>query len=344
MSFSSWPVKFGNDLAESTRSIRLRLLGKSLPPVLYHYTGFKGVLGIGDSCVLHAISTEDSKDQTEIQHGIEIVREEIQRKEESEIDRFAQMLLSSLPEALSSRKRWTFAACFCPELGSSHHRTVYGEYCLRFDTCSSLDPQLRPRGLHADVQYQHVIYAPSEKQAAIRQAINSIADAAVRNSSGTDPQGPWAQSVVKLHARVAAQGVMGIMASLKSPTFCKDNEWRIVCCPRSSIASSAPDLDDNGFSPLIDTRQDNKKCVELSVREQGETFVSFPKSVIPFSAIYVPDDFQRRDSERLAIVQMLEANGRSDIPLLKFPRTTETEANGRSGDTTRKSRSHQETR
>ena len=319
MAFSSWPVAFGYDLAEAVQSIRLSLFGKGLPPVLYHYTGFRGVLGIGDSCALHAISTEDSKDQTEIQHGIEIVREEIQRKEESETNSFARTLLRSLPEALSSRKRWTLVACFCPDLGSTFHRSEYGDYCLRFDTLSSLDPQLRPRGLHADVRYQHVIYEPSEKHEAIRQAVNSIADATVRSSIGNNPQGPWVQSVVKLHARIAAQCLMDIIASLKSPTFCKDNEWRIVCCPRSSMASSAPDLDDHGFSPLINTRQDKKKYVELAVREQGETLVPFPRSAIPFRAIYVPDDFQRRENERLAILQMLGANGRSDIPLLKFP-------------------------
>ena len=84
------------------------------------------------------------------------------------------------------------------------------------------------------------------------------------------------------------------------------------------MASSAPGVDDNDFSLLINTRQDNKKCVELSVQEQGETLVPFPRSAIPFSAIYVPDDFQRRDNERLAILQMLGAKGRSDIPLLQF--------------------------
>ena len=141
MSFSLRPVQFGNDLAETVHSIRLSLFGKGLPPVLYHYTGFKGVLGIGDSCALHAISTEDLEDQTEIQHGIEIVREEIQRKEGSNIDWFTRMLLRSLPETLSSRKPWTFVACFCPELGSAYLRPLR-EYCLRFDTLSSPDPQL----------------------------------------------------------------------------------------------------------------------------------------------------------------------------------------------------------
>jgi len=66
MSFTSLPLQFGLNLAETVRTTRQDLLGEGVPPVLYHYTNLGGILGIGNSCALHAISTEDSKDQTEI--------------------------------------------------------------------------------------------------------------------------------------------------------------------------------------------------------------------------------------------------------------------------------------
>lgn len=316
MSFTSRPSRFGMDLAEAVLLIRQDLLGE-VPPVLYHYTGLNGVLGIIKSRAVHAISTDDSKDQTEIAHGIAIVQEAITQTLASGVTGFARMLLESLPDVLTARKRWTFVACFCPDLGSSFHCTEYGGYCLRFDNLLDSDSQLRPQGLCASVQHQHVIYGPSEQYEAIRRAVASITASAMRNSDG-EPQGPWAKSLVKSHARIVAQCLMDMIASLKSCKFAKDREWRIVCCPKSSLASAAPDLDDVAFASLIKIRDDSKKYVDLSVQAQGEIIVPFPKSVVPFSAIYVPDDFHRREQERAAILQMLEANGRSDIPLVPF--------------------------
>jgi hypothetical protein len=318
MPFTSWPLQFGFDLARTVLSITLDLRGKCIPSTLYHYTGLNGVLGIGNSCAIHATSVEDSKDQTEIEHGIDIIREEIQRKlRESGLTSFTRMLLESLPDALSARKHWTFVACFCPKRGSAFHCAEYGGYCLQFDTLSSSEPQLRAQGLYADVQYQHVVYKPSDQHKAIRRAVASITASAARNSSG-ERQGPWAESLVKSHARIVAQCLMDIIASLKSCKFAKDREWRIVCRPKSSLASSEPDLDDAAFNSRIEIRDDSKRRVELSVREQGEIIVPFPKRVVPFSAIYVTEDSHRRDEERSAILHMLEANGRSDIPLVPF--------------------------
>ena len=204
---------------------------------------------------------------------------------------------------------------FCSEPGSSFHCGEYGEYCLEFETGSSPDPQLRPLASYADVQYQHVIYDRSEQNETVRQAIDSICDCVARNTRG-EPQGPWAESAVAMHARTAAQCLMDIVASFKASNFSNDREWRIVCHPKSSLASTAPDLDDANFNSQIKTHSDGKRYIELSVRPQGRIFSAFPRAVVPFSKIYVPQDVYSRDDERLAIMQMLEANGRSDIPVI----------------------------
>ena len=318
MPFTSWPLQFGLDLARGVREIRLNLLGKCIPPTLYHYTDLQGVLGIGNSCAIHATSVEDSKDQTEIAYGIGMTHEEIQRRvKESSLTRFARMLLESLPDALTARRPWTFVACFCPRRGSAFHCIEYGGYCLQFDTLSSPEPQLRAQGLYADVQYQHVIYASSDQHRAIRQAIASIVAAAVKNSHG-DLKDPWMESITNAHARTAAQCLMDIIVSLKSIAFADDEEWRILCHPQSSLASSAPDLDDARFNSLIKARDDKKRYVALSACPQRKIITAFPKAIIPFSKIHVAQGLHRRDEERLAIMQMLEANGRGDIPVIPF--------------------------
>src|SRR5579871_199617 len=318
MPFTSMPLNFGLDFTETIRSIKREIFGESIPPIFYHYTGLKGVLGIGGSCSFHAISTEDLADKTEIQHGVAIVQEEIQHALNRPGSRFAQWLLESLPDSLSARKAWTFTTCFCLELGSAFHCFKYGGYCLQVDTLSAPDPRLRPQGLLADVQYQRVLYVESEKRAAVRHAVDAII-ACAGKSSRVNLQGPWAESIGRSHSRIAAQCLMDIVASLKSPEYAKDREWRIVCHPRFSIAASAPDLDDDAFRCLIKTRDDKKRYVELSILEQGQTFGSFPETVLPFSAIYVANDFREGSQEHSAILKMLERSGRPDIPLVPFP-------------------------
>ena len=312
MSFTSWPLDFAREVAEAVHSIRRDLFGQYLPPALYHYTSLEGVLGIGNSRILRATCVEDLGDQAEIRHGMEMVLAEIQQKEDSGIACFPKMVFTFLPETLAARKPWTFVACFCAKRASSFHQERYGPYCLRFDTLSSWDPRLRPLGLQADVQYHRVIYEPLQKRDAIRRALRSVVASAVSHSRGA-PVGPWAASVARIHARMASQSLMDIISCFKGSDFRQDAEWRIVCRPRFSAAGSAPDLDDEGFRPLI--KSGDKRHVELRVQEQGEILVAFPRSVIPFSLIDGPDDSRRRDSDQQRIRQMLQENGRSDIEL-----------------------------
>jgi hypothetical protein len=309
MPFSSWPLAFHQNLAETIGRIRRHLAPRHLPQALYHYTSFNGALGIIDSRALWATSVEDLEDQSEIHHGIEIVQAEVQRRQELCLAGFPQQLLRSLPEALSAA--WTFVACFRPQ----RVRQERGPYCLQFDTFSNWEPRLRLSGLHADVQYHRVIYQPRKKRKAIHHAIDSIAKSAVRNSRG-NLQGPWTESIVRTHARIASQSLMNIIASFKCCTFEWEDEWRVVCGPKYSAAASAPDRDDDGFKPLIKGGADGaKRHVELRIPEQQCTIDAFPRSEIPFSRIDIRDDCAGRDAERQRIHEALRDSGRSDIEL-----------------------------
>src|SRR5258707_15061571 len=112
MPFSSWPLTFGRDLAKTVGRIRSHLYPRHLPQALYHYTSFNGVLGITDSRTLWATCVEDLEDHTEIRHGIEMVQEEVSRRHALGVAGFPQRVLRFLSEALSTRRAWTFVACF----------------------------------------------------------------------------------------------------------------------------------------------------------------------------------------------------------------------------------------
>jgi hypothetical protein len=311
MPFSSWPLTFGRNLAETVGRIRRRLYPRRLPSALYHYTSTDGVLGIIDSRTLWATCVEDLDDQGEVRHGIEMVQAEVRRLHDLGVARFPRQVLGFLSEALSTRRAWTFVACFRAK-GVGQER---GPYCLQFDTFSNWEPRLHLPGLHADVQYHRVIYKPSQKRKAIRRAINSIVILAARNRRG-DLQGAWEESIARIHARIASQSLMNIISSFKCCTFEWEDEWRIVCRPRCSTAGSAPDMDDDAFKPLIkkDEKRD-KRYVELRVPQQDQMLLAFPRNTIPFSAIYVCDDSAGRDAERERIRAMLQDGGQSDIEL-----------------------------
>lgn len=312
MPFSSWPLTFHRDLEEAVGRIRRHLYPRQLPQALYHYTSFDGALGVIGSQTLWATCVEDLEDQAEIRHGIEMVQAEVQRRQDLHPASFPQRVLRSLSEALSTRRAWTFVACF----RAKRVRQERGPYCLQFDTLSNWEPRLCLPGMSADVQYHRVIYKPRQKCAAIRHAIDSIARSTVTNSLG-DPQGPWAESSVRFHARIAAQSLMNIISSFKGREFEWEDEWRIVCRPRSSAAASAPEMNDDGFRPLIkkDAKRD-KRYVELRLFQQQQgLIVAFPRSEIPFSGIYVCDDSARRGAELQRIRKALQDCGRSDIEL-----------------------------
>jgi hypothetical protein len=314
MSFLLKPSEFTSDVAQAVNSIRLRLLGGSLPPALYHYTCFDAVIKIGDSRGLWATSAADLEDAKEIEYGAELVRQEVRRKVKSGLAEFPQMVLELLPAGLIDSKPWTFVVCFCAMQGSGFHRKDYGEYCLEFDTRSSWDPQLRPRSSDADIRYYRAIYWRCVQRGAIRRAIGAIIDSAAKNTSGV-AQGPWMESIAKFCARNASQLLMDLVASFKASRFRREKEWRIVCRPNLSLNTSAPGLERDNFKHLV--KGDRKHYVELQTPapDRGRIIGGPRIAPVPFCSIRRPDGFRSDDDELRRIRQMLEENDCRDIKL-----------------------------
>jgi len=239
-----------------------------------------------------------------------MVQAEVLRRQELSLPRFAEQVLGFLSEVLIARRAWTFVACFRPKLAKKER----GAYCLEFETLSDWAPRLRSSELHADVQYHRVIYQPSEKRKAIHRAISSIVITAGRYSQG-DLQGPWAESIARIHARIASQSLMNLIASFKCGIYEWEDEWRIVCGPRYS-QNLAPDMDDDGFRPLIKGgNKESKRHVELTLpHHQRGVIVALANSEIPFNRIYY-----RSDAEHQRIRDALRDSGRPDIEIQEHP-------------------------
>ena len=132
MSFPTGPIQFTRDVATAVNSIRRSVLGQSLPrrctitPALTKYSRLASQAPLG--YVRRRLSRQ------EIDHGVEIVEEEVRRKVKSGIAEVSRKVLELLPGALLDCKSWTFVSCFCAKRDSVFHRRKYGDYCLEFDT------------------------------------------------------------------------------------------------------------------------------------------------------------------------------------------------------------------
>jgi hypothetical protein len=312
--FSSWPPKIAAEIAESIDTIKLRLSGGFPPHKLQHYTDFDGVVGIGTSRALRATCVADlgNRDQAEISYGAQLVSDEVKRRLERHLGFLSQAVLERLATTLVSRRAWTFVACFCPIIGSPDHQG-YGRYSLEFDTSGNWKPNLRPRHPSADVQYLRVTYGLPDQRLAVKQSISSIVTAIEKNSQGR-LRGGGADSIVKSCALDASQLLMDIVASFKQDDFRKEQEWRIVCRPGLSLASSDRVRADEDFRALICGGR-GKRHVELRAGSSGSGLGTPTVPQIPFRVIRRADRFQTEDDEKLRIVEMLESNDRLDIEL-----------------------------
>jgi hypothetical protein len=325
MPFNSFPLAFALDITNNVNAILQGLQPSQCPLVLYHSTSFPGITGIIDARALWGTCIDDLEDKTEIQHGVEMIEEEIRQRR---FDRksVAGRILRLVPEFLSERRRWTFVACFRETLGRQDADPAaaancvkwerYRPYCAEFETLSAWEPRLRS-GMHADRQYHRVIYDKALQRAAVARIITATIDCTAKNCIGS-PEGPWGESLAKIHARIVAQSFIDMISGFKSPAYAWEDEWRIVCRPRFTHAGSAPNLEDENFRPYV--KSGSLRYVELAAHEQGPIFSAFPARALAFRAIHVSDPGNRLASERQRIRSMLDKSGRSDISLRSYAR------------------------
>jgi len=306
-------ISFTNSVVRAIASIREPISGE-LPPALYHYTRFNVVLEIIDSRALWATCAADLKDQKEIQHGIELLKEQVLIKIRSGIPDFPKRLLHLVPGFLSDAKSQTFIACFCAKQNSHSHQRRYGDYSLGFNTHRDWYPTLRQTGLSAHVQYHRVIYEHSRQSSALRDTIDSIVEATSQNSLDIIG-GPWKESIAKLYARTVAQLLMELIVSFKNRSYSQENEWRIVCRPNLELNSPAHDSAWDNFKHLVNSTPSPNKYVKLRISEpsQGSIIEAFPRHTIPFDSVHRSKTARNDDEARRKLLKLFEEDRRLDI-------------------------------
>lgn len=322
MPFTSWPLAFAVEISNSVTAIWESLQPSACPPVLHHNTTYAGITGIIETRAVWATCIEDLEDKAEIQHGVEIVEAEIRQIHFSEDNSIPEQILRFVPDLLKDRKSWTFVACFRGNLerpaitdATAAKRCAEWEighpYGLEFDTLSDPQPRLRS-GMFADVHYHRVIYDPALQRAAVARLITAVIASTQNNCAGT-LEGPWAESLAKIQARIVSQCLIDMISAFKSPAYAWEDEWRVVCRPRITPAGSAPDLDDDNFRTNI--KAGSSRYVELRTHEQGPVFNAFPPCVVPFRAVRISDPSNNLTTEHRRIRQVLEENGQQAIPV-----------------------------
>jgi hypothetical protein len=315
MEFSTSPVGFANEVLAAINSIRLRLLGGSPPAALFHYTSLAGVIGITESRSLRAFCVANQKDISEIRYGAEIVDAEIKEMLRKGVGATTQMILEGLTRQAVSRMDRTFVACFCSSGISPFHWRRYGEYCLRFDTNESREPLLRPASMVAEAGYHRVIYGRIRQKSAIQLALRGIARAVSNNTHGT-PSGPWVESIVKILTRDAAELILDLLIAFKKVKYWPEREWRLTVRPKSSLASSAPEMADHNFDLAV--HRGERNYVDLQLPGATQFFEPIVRPGVPFSAV-LHNPFLPNAKERALIQDTLEQNGRGNIPVKRLP-------------------------
>jgi hypothetical protein len=306
--------------------IRRSLQPSVCPPVLYHSTSFCGIREIISTRRLWRTCVNDLEDETEIEHGVEMIEADIRQRRFGARESVPRRVLHLVPEFLRDRRSWTFVVCFRGAFERPTHADSAAAarcaewdrdrpYCAEFETLSDWEPRLR-LGINADHQYHRVLYDTDIQRAAIARVIGAVIDSTMKNCTGT-LEGPWAESLAKDHARIVAQCLIDMISGFKSPNYRWEDEWRIVCRPSVRLAGSAPGLEDNNFRPHI--KSGRTRYVELAAHEQGQIFSASPQRVLPFRAIHVSDSLNSFVRERQSIRSMLDRSGRSDICIRVYP-------------------------
>ena len=290
--------------------LRIRLLGRKLPPVLYHYTPeMSTVLNIGNSRILRATCALDLDDTSEIRYGVQIIRDEVSRTIRTNISPFSKLVLGFIAEHVEGRASFTFMACFCAEEDSSYHWKNYGAYRLGFSTNGSWNPMLVLAGTDSYTQYFRVIYRSCVQTQIIRKAISEIVGVIDIHTRG-EPSGPCIPWLAKSMARDLSQLLFDLVISFKNKKFQSEREWRIVCRPKLALTSTAPSMADENFVHRI--RPGTKKFIELTTPSKSDWPSIVLRPIVPFFSV-MQGNSVKNGQALIEITKMLIENGRPDI-------------------------------
>lgn len=208
-----------------------RLFSDEPQETLYHYTTFKGLLGIVDSGVLWASDLRYMNDSAELLHASDLMREEVRHQIAEGHDH--PSLLNQLLEWMEYRVsdgHMVFAASFRSNGNLLSQWRGYSS--VGKGVSLGFDPQYvtqcaRQQGF----QVGRCIYDPEQQRDIIRSILDGVVQLAIDNPEVS------ANDYQQLFERVESD-LLRIASILKHPSFREEEEWRIVSPAITDYTSS----------------------------------------------------------------------------------------------------------
>ena len=296
-------------VANAVRDVGKELFSGPAPHNLHHYTSATTVESIIQSRAFWATCIADQVDETEVTHAAGMVNREAEHLAGGKVPPFAVDVLRRLPFYMEERKQWVYIACFCDDQDSALHWKEYGDYCLTFPAPWTGTPGLKLLDTQADCWYQRVIYDEDVQQRATKRVLEAVVEA-IRQHTGGQNVGPWAEAMVNNCAMNTAQLLLGIALGFKRKQFEQEKEWRIVCAPRLGSNSSAPTSIDDSFR--VNVNHVPRRHVALQIQREQQWFQPLLIPPVPFLQ-YKPNPNRNDAGEIERINTLLRSHHRTDL-------------------------------
>ena len=232
------------------KNITQKLYSDIPKETLYHYTSFKGLLGIVDSGVLWASDVRYMNDSAEMKHTADLIRADITRRMTG--GHKNPKLLNHFLDWVSYRMangHMLFGASFrsngnllsqwrsYSSLGKGVSLGINPDYILQCAKSQSF-------------QVGKCIYEPTDQLNLIKQVVDAVEVLAEEYGENTDQlKRQSAQSHYNVFEKIESD-LLRIAAILKHPSFQEEEEWRIVS-PVITDYVKSPVLFREGTSMLV---------------------------------------------------------------------------------------------
>lgn len=243
------------------KNITQKLYSDIPQEILYHYTSFKGLLGIVDSGVLWASDVRYMNDSAEMKHTADLIRAEIVSRIAGGHDN--QKLLNQFMDWVSYRitnGHMLFGASFRSN----------GNLLSQWRSYSSLGKGVS-LGFNPDhilqcaksqsFQVGKCIYEPEDQLKLIKQIVDAVEILAEEDGENNDLSNKQpSQSYYDVLEKVESD-LLRIAVILKHPSFQEEEEWRIVS-PVITDYLTSPVLFREGTSMLVPYFEFNLKLCQ----------------------------------------------------------------------------------
>lgn len=230
--------------------ITKKLYADTPQETLYHYTSFKGLLGIVDSGVLWTSDIRYMNDSAEMTHTADLLREEIRQRIAGGHPN--PQLLNQFLDWVSYRitnGHMLFGASF--RSNGNLLSQWRGYSALGKGVSIGFNPEVIVQcAQHQRFQVGKCLYEPAEQRRLIAQIVEAVeALAEWHDDSAERACRPLAQAYYGVFEQIESD-LLRIAALLKHPSFQEEEEWRIVSPVLTDYVAS-PVLFREGTSMLV---------------------------------------------------------------------------------------------